>query len=50
MRKAQLDESEAFRRLQRLARDRNKKLVDVAQGILMAEEAFQPAADRPDPA
>ncbi len=42
MKKASLDEHDAFRRLQRLASDRNKKLVDVAQMILTAEEAFQP--------
>ncbi len=42
MKKASLDENEAFRRLQRLASDRNKKLVDVAQMIIMAEEAFLP--------
>ncbi len=40
MKKAGLDEANAFRRLQKLASDRNKKLVDVAQMILMAEEAF----------
>jgi response regulator NasT len=42
MKKAGLDENEAFRRLQRLASDRNRKLVEVAQMILTAEEAFQP--------
>jgi response regulator NasT len=42
MKKAGLDENEAYRRLQRLASDRNKKLIDVAQMILTAEEAFQP--------
>lgn len=40
MKKASLDEGEAFRRLQRLASDRNKKLVDVAQMLITAEEAF----------
>jgi two-component system, response regulator PdtaR len=40
MKKASLDEHDAFRRLQRLASDKNKKLIDVAQMILMAEEAF----------
>jgi len=40
MKKANLDEHDAFRRLQRLASDKNKKLIDVAQMILMAEEAF----------
>jgi response regulator NasT len=41
MRRARVDEPEAFRRLQRLASDHNKKLVEVAQSILLAEEAFQ---------
>ncbi|MFO0910685.1 MAG: response regulator [Isosphaeraceae bacterium] len=45
MKKAGLDENEAFRRLQRLASDRNRKLVEVAHMILTAEEAFQPAAN-----
>ncbi len=40
MKKAGLDEADAFRRLQKLASDRNKKLVEIAQMILMAEEAF----------
>jgi AmiR/NasT family two-component response regulator len=40
MKKAGLDEADAFRRLQRLASDRNKKLVEIAQMILTAEEAF----------
>lgn len=42
MRKTGLDEAEAFRRLQKLASDRNRKLVEVAHMILTAEEAFQP--------
>ena len=42
MKKAGLDEEEAFRRLRRLARDNNQKLVDVAQMILKAEAAFEP--------
>lgn len=40
MKKAGLDESDAFRRLQKLASDKNLKLVAVAQMILTAEEAF----------
>lgn len=40
--RAGLDEQTAFHRLQKLASDRNRKLVDVAQVILMAEEALQP--------
>lgn len=42
MKKAGLDEDEAFRRLRRLARDHNQKLVEVAQMILRAEAAFEP--------
>jgi len=41
MKKAELDEHEAFRRLQKLASDRNRKLVDIAHMILTAEEALQ---------
>jgi len=41
MKRAGLEEPEAFRRLQKMARDKNLKLVDVAQTILVAEEAFQ---------
>jgi response regulator NasT len=42
MKRAGLDEPEAFRRLQKLASDKNKKLIDAAQIILLADEAFQP--------
>jgi response regulator NasT len=42
MKRARIDEPEAFRRLQRLASDKNKKLVEIAHTILLAEEAFQP--------
>ena len=41
MKKAGLDEHEAFRRLQKLASDKNKKLIEIARIILTAEEAFQ---------
>jgi two-component system, response regulator PdtaR len=41
MKKTGLDEHQAFRRLQKLASDKNRKLVEVAQMILTAEEAFQ---------
>jgi AmiR/NasT family two-component response regulator len=41
MRRAGLDEPDAFRRLQKLARDKNQKLVEIAQVIVTAEEAFQ---------
>jgi response regulator NasT len=40
MRKANLGEADAFRRLQKLASDKNRKLVEIAQMILTAEEAF----------
>ena len=41
MKKTGLDEHEAFRRLQKMACDRSRKLIDMAQTILVAEEAFQ---------
>ncbi len=41
MKKAKLDEAEAFRRLQKLASDKNRKLVEIASMILTAEEALQ---------
>ena len=40
MKKAGLDEGDAFRRLQKLASDKNKKLVEIARIILTAEEAY----------
>ena len=43
MKKAGLDEHDAFRRLQKLASDRNRKLVEIAYMILTADEAFQVA-------
>jgi response regulator NasT len=42
MKKASLDENDAFRRMQRLASDKNKKLIEIAHMILTAEEAFEP--------
>ncbi len=44
MKKASLDEPEAFRRLQKLASDQNRKLAEIAQMLLTAEEALQPTA------
>jgi two-component system, response regulator PdtaR len=41
MKRAGLDEPEAFRRLQRFAREKNRKLVEIAEGIIMAEEVSQ---------
>jgi len=43
MKKAVLDEAAAFRRLQKLASDKNRKLVDIASMILTADEAFDPS-------
>ncbi len=41
MKRAQLDEPAAFRRMQKIARDKNLKLVEVARTILTAEEAYR---------
>ena len=40
MKRAKLDEAAAFQRLQKTARDSNRKLVDVAEMILTAEQAY----------
>ena len=40
MKKAGISETDAFQRLQALAQEKNRKLVDIAQSILTAEEAF----------
>jgi two-component system, response regulator PdtaR len=50
MKRAALDESEAFRRMQKLASEKSRKLVEIAQMILVAEEAAQPKEARPRPA
>lgn len=42
MRNARIDEPEAFRRLQQLSRNKNRKMSEIAQMILTAEEACQP--------
>jgi response regulator NasT len=42
MKRGSLDEPEAFRRLQRLASDESRKLIDIAHMILLAEKAVQP--------
>jgi two-component system, response regulator PdtaR len=44
MKKVGLDEQEAFRRLQKLAMDSNRRMIEVALMILTANEAFQPKA------
>ena len=41
MKRGGLDEAAAFRNLQKLARDKNRKLVQIAEMIITAEEAFQ---------
>lgn len=46
MKKAGLGEADAFRRLQKLASDKNQKLIAIARMILTAEEAYGPADDR----
>jgi response regulator NasT len=46
MKKTGLDEHEAFRRLQKLASEKSRKLVEIAQMILTAEEAIQPRQKR----
>jgi response regulator NasT len=46
MKKAGLDEDEAFKRLRKIARDGNQKLIEVARMILKAEAAFEPPAAR----
>ena len=38
MKTANLDEPSAFQRLQHLARDKNKKMVDIAQSVLLADD------------
>lgn len=47
MKVAGIDEQEAFRRLQKMASDRNRKLVEVAEMILLAEEAVRPPSPLP---
>jgi AmiR/NasT family two-component response regulator len=44
MTKCGFDEVTAFRHLQHLARQHRQKLVEVARGILIAEDAFAPSA------
>jgi AmiR/NasT family two-component response regulator len=46
MKKTGLDEQEAFRRSQKLASEKSRKLVDIAQMILTAEEVIQPRDKR----
>jgi AmiR/NasT family two-component response regulator len=41
MKEAQLDEVTAFRQLQKLAIDQNRKLVEIARSLLTGDEAYQ---------
>jgi AmiR/NasT family two-component response regulator len=41
MKKGRLDEAKTFRRLQKLAPDKNRKLVEITSIIITAEVAFQ---------
>lgn len=45
MKRGGLEEQDAFRRLQRLASEKNMKLVEIARTILTAEQAFMPTGD-----
>jgi len=40
MKRVELSEPDAFKRLQKLASDKNRKLVDIAHSIVTAEQAF----------
>ena len=40
MKHLRIDEAEAFRRLQRLASDKNQKLVDIANAVITAAQAL----------
>ena len=46
MKREHIDEQEAFRRLQKLAMNQNRKLVEVAQMILSVGEAFESGSPR----
>jgi response regulator NasT len=42
MKQSGIDEEEAFRRLQKLARDKNRKLVEIAEMFLVVDETLSP--------
>ncbi len=42
MKKAKLDEQEAFRRLQRVARETNRKLIQIAEMVLLTDQVISP--------
>ena len=46
MKREHIDEQEAFRRLQKLAMNQNRKLVEVAQMILSVSEAFESSSPK----
>jgi len=43
MTRGPMEEADAFRRLQKLASEKNRKLIDIAQSIVVADEAFHTA-------
>ncbi len=45
MRRLRLEEPEAYRRLRKLASDTNRKVADVCQSVLKADEVFQALED-----
>jgi response regulator NasT len=45
MKRANLDEAAAFSRLQKMARDSNRKLVQVAEMIVTVEQAYDTESD-----
>jgi response regulator NasT len=49
MKHSGMDEAEAFRRLRSLSMEKNRKLVEIAQMVLTAEEALRPPTPSPAP-
>lgn len=49
MKRGPFDEAEAFRRLQKLASEKNRKLVDIAQMVVVSEEIMQTLPETPSP-
>lgn len=47
MRRGGLDEQDAFRRLQKMAAEQSRKLIDIAQMVLVTEELMQPNSKKP---